>query len=700
MFWIVLAFSLIPQTVFCQEQTLRVSSQFLDFGHGKTEKNIYLTNQGQDHLSWKASTVFPWINISPSEGEILSYDTYAPDAPYYHSLMLPQQHQIPNLWYVISPESVGIDHEGNIYVVDAGSTPIKKYNKYEEFLFEITGPNTPDEDNYLLYPIHIAFDSQNNFYVTDAAIVKKFNRDGHFLSRLTMMVNGQPVNYDAYDIAVDTSDNVYVTDRNSYCVHKFDENGNYLKSWGSRGMGQGQFESFSRKLGIVVDSQNYVYVADNHYERIQKFDSEGNFILSWGNSTYIEESQFGEAFAIDSHDILYVGHEDSGFLHKFDGDGNLVPFQEEPPQWFALWEFAADLSVASSGDIYMSGYDRTVMKFDPNGQLLKTFKSHSQRGQGTFYWPVGMTVNKEGNIYVRDENEHIFIFNPNGELLSDLDISSIPNNPINIISFTAMAVDQAGNIYLGQDNFIIKLNSQGQYVGINYYEDYDISKLAFNSQGFLYALTSFPLLLKLDASGNVIEELNLRTLFLIVEDFAFDSLDNIYLPDPLKGIFKLNPAGQVLAQFAYAPHTARMWAKNMGNLFNIAVDPQDNFYILSKEYADIQKYDSNGNLLVQWGQGGTSEGQMILTGLTGGGYIFTGKNNDVIVSEHGNNRIQIFSQAVAPLNISIDRSQLRTQQNVARVNFSNESNPLEPFIPVAISAEKEFLLNYKDVNKP
>ena len=54
-----------------------------------------------------------------------------------------------------------------------------------------------------------------------------------------------------------------------------DKYGNWLKSWGERGNGPGQF---STPHALAVDAKDNVYVADRGNHRIQVFDGEGNFL--------------------------------------------------------------------------------------------------------------------------------------------------------------------------------------------------------------------------------------------------------------------------------------------------------------------------------------------------------------------------------------------------------------------------------------
>ncbi|MBV9969696.1 MAG: 6-bladed beta-propeller, partial [Xanthobacteraceae bacterium] len=73
--------------------------------------------------------------------------------------------------------------------------------------------------------------------------------------------------------AWDSAGNIYVADGvGNQRVAKFDKNGVFIKSWGSRGSEPGQFGT---ARAIAIDAQNNVYVADPRNGRIQVFDSDG-----------------------------------------------------------------------------------------------------------------------------------------------------------------------------------------------------------------------------------------------------------------------------------------------------------------------------------------------------------------------------------------------------------------------------------------
>jgi DNA-binding beta-propeller fold protein YncE len=126
------------------------------------------------------------------------------------------------------------------------------------------------------------------------------------------------------DVAWDAQGNIYVADGyGNSRVAKYDRNGKWIKNWGSRGTGQGQFNIVH---GIVVDAQGNVYVGDEGNKRVQVFDAEGAFKTQFTN--------VGAPTALcltrGAQPVLYVAHtgdpdgmEDAA-IFKVDLKGNVL----------------------------------------------------------------------------------------------------------------------------------------------------------------------------------------------------------------------------------------------------------------------------------------------------------------------------------------------------------------------------------------
>jgi hypothetical protein len=149
------------------------------------------------------------------------------------------------------------------------------------------------------------------------------------------------------DVTWDPAGDIFISDGyiNSR-VAKLNRAGDWIKSWGEPGKGEGQF---STPHNIVADTSSLLYVADRNNRRIQVFDSDGNFkrIIridipppadaqpAIGNkpdlTDYLENggSQTpGAPWALcitpPPHQFLYVSDAFPGRIYKLSLDGNVL----------------------------------------------------------------------------------------------------------------------------------------------------------------------------------------------------------------------------------------------------------------------------------------------------------------------------------------------------------------------------------------
>ena len=126
------------------------------------------------------------------------------------------------------------------------------------------------------------------------------------------------------DVAWDAAGNIFVADGyGNSRVAKFDKNGKYLKSWGSKGTQPGQFDILH---AIATDAQGNVYVGDRTNRRIQVFDNNGAFKTQYTN--------VGAPYAIcisqGPHQYLYTSNSnpstsmDNGEIYKMELDGRVL----------------------------------------------------------------------------------------------------------------------------------------------------------------------------------------------------------------------------------------------------------------------------------------------------------------------------------------------------------------------------------------
>lgn len=127
------------------------------------------------------------------------------------------------------------------------------------------------------------------------------------------------------DVAFDGEGNIFVADGHggNARVAKFDRNGRFLTTWGSRGSDPGQFDT---PHSIATDAHGNVYVADPGNKRIQVFDGKGAFksqINSVGVPTALCISPGSHQYIYSSHSGDPYGMDDAA-IYKLELDGRIV----------------------------------------------------------------------------------------------------------------------------------------------------------------------------------------------------------------------------------------------------------------------------------------------------------------------------------------------------------------------------------------
>ncbi len=147
----------------------------------------------------------------------------------------------------------------------------------EEVVCDCSGPG--DAPGKLIWPAGIALDSQENVYVTDEWLhrVSIFDKDGNCLSHWGTAESEAGAFNGLSCIAIDQDDTLYIVDSRHHRVQTFTTAGKFLHTWGSLGSAEGRFNS---PWGITIDQQGDVYVADHKNHCVQVFGPNGKFVTT------------------------------------------------------------------------------------------------------------------------------------------------------------------------------------------------------------------------------------------------------------------------------------------------------------------------------------------------------------------------------------------------------------------------------------
>ncbi len=228
----------------------------------------------------------------------------------------------------------------------------------------------------------------------------EFTSDGQFIRSF----GEQGLVARAHGLYLDQEDNIWVTDVADHVIMKLDENGNELMTLGTRGE-RGLWDEvngdhfFDQPNDLALDSAGNIYVAQGHGSpepRVLKFSPDGEFIRQWGSRGFGPgEFWMAHAIEIDEDDVVYVADRENMRIHLFDTDGGLL----------GEWLFDAmvcALHLHNDGHMYITtGFDGQLAKVDMTGRVLGAI-GRPGIANGEFGEAHALTLDLRGNAYVAD----------------------------------------------------------------------------------------------------------------------------------------------------------------------------------------------------------------------------------------------------------------------------------------------------------
>ena len=279
----------------------------------------------------------------------------APDlgyTPVPHSLSLPDGLTLG------APSSVAIRPDGHVLVFNRGAHPLLEFDKSGTFVRSL------GEGRYAR-PHGMRIAADNTIWTTDvvAHTVTKMSPQGDVL--LVLGVKGQAGDWneaaksrlldEPNDMAFGPTGDIFVVQGHGKAdprVLRFDKTGRFIKSWGGKGTGPGQFDIAH---SIVIDSKGLVYVADRQNRRVQIFDTDGKFIKEWKYAGL----PCGLYLGPDQQMYLATGY--AGQILKLDANGKAVAATGQPGKELGQFGEAHYLTVSPRGEIYVADTVNAVL---------------------------------------------------------------------------------------------------------------------------------------------------------------------------------------------------------------------------------------------------------------------------------------------------------------------------------------------------
>ena len=168
---------------------------------------------------------------------------------------------------------------------------------------------------------------------------------------------------------------------------------------------------------VALDHDDNVYVFNRGPDPMVVFDDQGNFLRSWGAEFFVRAH--GAHFAKDG--MLYLTDDGNHTVSKCTIDGKVLltlGIPNSPAPFMSLQPFnrCTHTALSPSGDIYVSdGYGNAcIHKYAPDGKHLLSW-GESGTGPGEFNLPHNICCDPDGWVYVADRESHrIQVFDANG----------------------------------------------------------------------------------------------------------------------------------------------------------------------------------------------------------------------------------------------------------------------------------------------
>ena len=266
---------------------------------------------------------------------------------------------------------------------------------------------------------------------------------------------------DVAGVGVDSKDNVYVFNRGEHPMMVFDQEGNFLRSWGE-GL-------FVRDHGIHIGPDESIYCTDDDDHTVRKCTLDGKVLLEIGVHGKPAPYMSGEPFHRCTHtslspdgNIFVSDCYGNSRVHKYTPDGKLVMSWGEPGTDPGQFNIVHNIVADDDGWIYVADRENhRVQVFDTNGKYEAQW-NNLHRPCGLFMprgecphcfigeLGPGMPVNRK----MPNLGPRLTIVDNKGNRLARLGgEEGLVNAPEKFMAPHGLAVDSQDNIYVGEVSY-------------------------------------------------------------------------------------------------------------------------------------------------------------------------------------------------------------------------------------------------------
>lgn len=304
---------------------------------------------------------------------------------------------------IILPEGLILDsNTSQTEEVNLGSINPGSSNLMTSWIVATDPNNRSAEDRTLSYSVALSADNMDTRTVSRNIFIPAYQSlpTQPSFSYFNMTGNAVALNGPT-DSVIDSEGNLYLTDYYNNRVVEYNASGEYIRAYGSRGSGIGQF---IKPSGMAIDLNGFLYVADTYNNRIVKFKDinqngtiEAEEWQTWGQAAGNGNVQFNKPMGVYVKGTeVYVADTYNYRIAHFDYTDAVNTWESFGVKGSGTAQFILpyDVAVDSQDNIIVSDtFNNRVQKFASDATYIEQYIVNM---------PYGLSIDNNDNIYVAE----------------------------------------------------------------------------------------------------------------------------------------------------------------------------------------------------------------------------------------------------------------------------------------------------------